>query len=83
MTKLEFYPKQEYPFKMKGKKKTDISRKHKLRKSPPQNHTKIIIIRSALGGRSMILHIKSEMHEGMKSSGKGKYMDNSKITLIV
>ena len=31
----------------------------------------------------MVLHIKSEMHEGMKSSGKGKYMDNSKITLIV
>lgn len=81
MTKLEFYPKQEYPFKMKGKNR-HFQKKNKLRKSPPQNHTKIIILRSALGG-SMILDVKSEMHEGMKNSGKGKYMDNSKIILTV
>ena len=31
----------------------------------------------------MILDVKPEMHEGMKNSEKGKYMDNSKIILTV
>ena len=31
----------------------------------------------------MILDVKSEMHEGMKNSGKCKDMDNSKIILTV
>lgn len=50
---------------------------------PQQNHTKEKSIENGSGRRNMILDGRSEMHEGMKSFGKGKYMDNSKTILTM